>query len=141
MTYKEIVEESENLNKQFFELLENGANDDILDELENKIKELDRLSGIALQNEFDNNIKEITYLNDWTKNFLKSFEDCKSKRISSKQAEIFKNILHYIDTKSDFDSFHSTVRNKSTFHNGIYNNKIYELKVFCDCGYVTIRNK
>ena len=141
MTYKEIVKESENLNKQFFELLENGANDDILDELENKIKDLDKKSSIALQNDVDSDIKEITYLNDWTKSFLESFQNCKGKRITSKQANIFKNILHYVNTKSDFDSFHSTVRNKSTFHNGIYNNRIYELKFFCDCGYITIRSR
>ncbi|HHT96654.1 MAG TPA: hypothetical protein GXZ90_02010 [Clostridiales bacterium] len=139
MTYKEVVKESKKLNQQFFELLENGANDTILDNLENEIKELDRLSSIALQEEIDSKIKNITNLNNWTKNFLESFENCKGKKITTKQTEIFKKMLHYDYTKSDFNSFYSTSKPKFGFYSGIYNNKIYELKAFSDCGYLTIR--
>jgi hypothetical protein len=139
MTRKEVLAEIELLDKKYMELPQN-TEDCILDDLENKIRELEKLERLMLESEFDNKIKEVKKANEWSRNFLESFTDCKGQKISIKQADIFKKILFYVETEQNYNAYHSKSYASHDLYNGLYNSKIYEVKVFSDCGYLTKRN-
>lgn len=113
---------------------------EISEEEKNKIiHDLNKKINIAIEAEYDAKVLPINP-NSWMKSFLKSFNDCHKKRITLKQAEIFKKNMKHTSTKHNTNSYHSKTYVSSENYTGQYNGKIYDISIFKDCGYLTIRN-
>ncbi|OMD67621.1 hypothetical protein [Paenibacillus odorifer] len=112
---------------------------EITEEEEEKLyKELNDKISQAIEAEYDAKLKVIR-TNEWANQFLMSFEKCNSKKISLKQVEVFEKNMSNVKMKSDFNTFHGTARSRKMC-SGIYEGKVYEISIFHDCGYLTVRD-
>lgn len=127
------------MKEQLFKKLETLSDDMALNDKEYDAqfsiisKQIDQLTNA----EYESQAIEL-HPNTWFQSFLSSFSDCSHKRITLKQANIFIRNLKQIETHSNYNSFHSKTYTVSYTYLGKYNNKVYKLEVFSDCGYLTI---
>lgn len=138
--YNEIIEQVDILNNEYL-TIPNNTPEEEFDKIEAEINTLNEKARICLDADWDSKTKEISNINNWTKDFINSFTDCHKKKISIKQANVFERILYHDESKYDYCSFSSKSYVSYTLYHGLYNDKIYELKLFSNCGYLTIRDK
>jgi len=127
-TRKELEAEREVLYAQYDDPA--IANDDpILDEIEAKINEIDRLWSIALYHETRLGYPKIRP-NDWAKNFLNSFPVGR-KNLSKKQTDCLERIMHVgRSVETNFNAYHGTSQVCCVKYNVQWNGRAYELSTF-----------
>ncbi len=142
MTVKEMWAKHEALQSAFMEA-KDSTPDDVLDALEDELENLEadiaKQSHMEIQAKYDSNTPKIRP-NEWTRNFLESFEDCQSRSVSPKQAEIFERCLRYVEQKQSFSSFHGKSFVIGFEYAAAYNGKIYTLKKYSGKAYLTKRD-
>lgn len=110
--------------------------DAITEEEEDRIfAEITAKIDTAISAKWDAQISKIRP-NDWTKSFLESFEECQSKKITSKQAGIFERCLHFSEQKNSFSSFHGKSFTVGSSYAGIYNGMVYKVSIYSGGGYL-----
>lgn len=139
MTYKEIQAECQRKHEIFMSLPADTP-DLVFDKLENEIDELHELASLAIDAEHDSKIPKIKPRSEWLISFLESFKDCNGRRITTKQAGIFKDCLKFSESVSNYNSYHSKSWVVSVKYEGNYNGRIYTVSVFGNGGYLTIRD-
>lgn len=98
------------------------------EEFDNQLKQLSDQSLNATTALYDSQVKQIRKPNEWIETFLKSFKHCESKKITTRQANIFYKLGEQWEAGRN-----------SIEYRFIYQDNVYIISVFTDCGYLTIR--
>lgn len=140
MSSKEIREKIDELHAEYMGLPLDTTTDERFDELEAEIRYHESLLNKATDSEYNETIPKIKNPNDFVKQFLNSFEDCVSKTISKKQADVFANCLRFAEQENGHSSFYGNSFVIGSKYHGSYNGMIFEVSIYQNVSYLTKRS-